>query len=103
MAAQLPNFDTLAEGMRTSATGLANAATEMERMRNIPVVDIAAQMNQILVELRDIRTEVGGIRTEVRTLRGDFNREYDNIIRSVHLSKDVYTDTRTGVETISPG
>lgn len=62
VAGQLPDFNTLAHSMRASANGLTTAATEMQKMSNIPIVDVAAQLNRmeerILRELRDLRAEL---------------------------------------------
>ncbi|KAF8456088.1 hypothetical protein BDZ91DRAFT_745662 [Kalaharituber pfeilii] len=112
MAAQLPDFNTLAEAMRASANGLSNAATEMEKMPNIPVVDMAAQLNQILLELRDLRTGLGEVRTELREvrtelrdvrtdlrdLRRDFTRENRNNFARLLNSK--VTNNTTPLEAL---
>ncbi|KAF8450140.1 hypothetical protein BGX38DRAFT_510364 [Terfezia claveryi] len=73
----------------------------MERMPNLSVVNVAAQLNEILLEMRGLRTEVGNLRTEVgnlctevrnlRTevgdLRRDFTRENRNNFARIINSK----------------
>ena len=57
MAEQLPHFETLANSMRTSANGLVTAAMVLEKMQNLPVVNVAAQLAQLLREMLGLRAD----------------------------------------------
>jgi len=74
MAGQLPDFDGLANSMRTSANGILEAVTELQKISNDPVIAVA-RMEELLNGLgREMRT----IGDEIRNLRLDMNRRERN-------------------------
>ncbi|KAF8422861.1 hypothetical protein EV426DRAFT_717794 [Tirmania nivea] len=52
MDGQVPDFDILANSMRASANGMQQAATELP---NLPVINVAAQLNRLVGEIGDLR------------------------------------------------
>jgi hypothetical protein len=72
-----------------AANGLAIAATQIQKMQNLPVINVAAQLNRmeermLRMEERMLRMEERILR-EFRGLRADFTRAYANITSSVYL------------------
>jgi hypothetical protein len=53
-----------------AANGLSNAAAELRKMQNLPVVNVAEQLNRIE------QTQLGLLR-ELRDLRRDLTRAYE--------------------------
>lgn len=99
--------------MGAIGNGLGDAATEVAKMQNLPVMNFADQLNRmeqtqlrILCELGDIRNElhqnVDGLRQNVGDLRQDFNRAYVNTITSTLLELITDSENRDGNNFVGP-
>ncbi|KAI5843313.1 hypothetical protein DFP73DRAFT_551512 [Morchella snyderi] len=80
--ADLPDFNALSAFMRATGNGFENAATEVAKMQNIPVINFADQLSRVeqtlLRILRDLGQNVAELRQNVAELRQDFIRADGN-------------------------
>ena len=68
--AEQPNFNTLSASVTAASNGLAVAATEMQKLQNIPVVNLAAQMTRMEERIiRELRKMYGSV---IRSALGGF-------------------------------
>lgn len=67
-----PDFNVLrasmtntANGLRTAATEMDTATTEMDKIQNMAAVNIAEQLNQILVQIAQMDQNMAQIRQDM--------------------------------------
>ncbi|PKY39694.1 hypothetical protein RhiirA4_538292 [Rhizophagus irregularis] len=73
-----PNFPLLVQNLNALAIATGNVALELSRIPNIPAINVAVQVNQILRNqqqmtgtLRRIRRDLQTVRRDLRTVRRD--------------------------------
>lgn len=92
--------------MGAIGNGLGDAATEVAKIQNLPVMNSSDQLNRMEQTQLRILCELSGIRNElhqnVGDLRQDFNRAYVNTITSTLLELITDSENRDGNSFVGP-